>query len=131
MALLLIDEVLGHTTRVGEVPLEKPRLTVRELIRTRVELLREERVESGAKSMVSAGSQERWLNDGGIRGFGAAIGGPAIPPERLVAEAEAAFERGRYMVLVGDRQMLKLDEEVELAETGEVTFFLLTPLQGG
>lgn len=51
--------------------------------------------------------------------------------EALADSAVAAFERGRFYLLVDDRQVTDLDEVLGLAETSNVTFLRLTPLQGG
>ena len=51
--------------------------------------------------------------------------------EALADTAVAAFERGRFFLLVDDRQVTDLDEALGLAETSNVTFLRLTPLQGG
>ena len=51
--------------------------------------------------------------------------------EALADTAVAAFESGRFFLLVDDRQVTDLDEALGLAETSNVTFLRLTPLQGG
>lgn len=45
--------------------------------------------------------------------------------------ALTAFAGNGLLVLVGDRQLLDLDEEVELTADTEVTFLRLIPLVGG
>jgi hypothetical protein len=45
--------------------------------------------------------------------------------------ALAAFRRNGYFVVVGDRQIEDLDEELTLAEADVVTFIRLVPLAGG
>jgi hypothetical protein len=42
-----------------------------------------------------------------------------------------AFERGRVLLLVDDRQVERLDEEIVLAPDTTVTFLELVPLAGG
>jgi hypothetical protein len=56
---------------------------------------------------------------------------PGADAEALADDAVAAFERGRFFLLVDDRQVTDLDEALGLAETSNVTFLRLTPLQGG
>ncbi|HEY3866789.1 MAG TPA: hypothetical protein VGM10_00485 [Actinocrinis sp.] len=54
-----------------------------------------------------------------------------IDPEQQCARALEAFGRNGFLVLVGDRQILGPDEEIELAVGVEVTFLKLVPLVGG
>ena len=54
-----------------------------------------------------------------------------VNPERQVALAEQAFTRNGFVVLVGDRQVEELDDEVDLSRDTEVTFLKLVPLVGG
>jgi hypothetical protein len=42
-----------------------------------------------------------------------------------------AFERNGFVLLVNDRQMTELDEEVELRCDTTITFLRLVPLVGG
>lgn len=104
---------------------ERPRITVRELIAARVEL----EIESNDDRGMFAGAGSDPLAD--------RLNGPAEPhdgvggADRLIAEAETAFARGRYFILTADRQLRTLDEEIDLAATSEVTFLLLMPLRGG
>lgn len=56
---------------------------------------------------------------------------PAEPPEVRAQAALRAFAGNGLLVLVGDRQVTELDEEVELSAGTEVTFLRLVPLVGG
>ncbi|MDX3642638.1 hypothetical protein [Streptomyces sp. MB09-02B] len=56
---------------------------------------------------------------------------PAEPPEARAEAALRAFAGNGLLVLVGDRQVTELDEEIELAAGTEVTFLRLVPLVGG
>jgi hypothetical protein len=47
------------------------------------------------------------------------------------ARALRAFERNGFLLLVDDRQLLDLDDEVELRPGAEVIFLRLVPLIGG
>lgn len=51
--------------------------------------------------------------------------------EREFARAVEAFGRNGFLVLVGDRQVEELDDQVELGPGVEVTFLRLVPLVGG
>ena len=104
------------------------RTTLRDLIRTRV---REE------VARYNAGPTERF--NGLVRPVGAeeGINGYRLArPRRLDWEeqarvAEEAFMRNGFFVLVGNRQVDDLDEELELDADTEIRFLRLTPLAGG
>ncbi|MEJ0049164.1 MAG: hypothetical protein WDN04_25920 [Rhodospirillales bacterium] len=105
-----------------------PTVTVRELIRARLELelerFREQAAERGTATwLVIPGAGAR------PRGSRARSRQPDI--EAMVGVALAGFERNRFFVLVNDRQVTALDEVVPLADATEVTFLHLTPLRGG
>ena len=51
--------------------------------------------------------------------------------EAQYERALAAFARNGFFVLVGDRQVEDLDEEIELKVHTEVSFVKLVPLVGG
>lgn len=51
--------------------------------------------------------------------------------ERNIAHAITAFRNNGFILLVDDRQVNDLDEEVELNRQSVVTFLRLTPLVGG
>ena len=54
-----------------------------------------------------------------------------IDAEKQVYIALDAFQRNVFFVLVNDRQVESLDEEVLLSNTSSVSFIKLTPLVGG
>ncbi len=65
-----------------------------------------------------------------LNGFALAV------PRRLDWEGQAgvaveAFGRGGYLVFVDDRQVLDLDEELDLTELDVIRFLRLVPLVGG
>jgi hypothetical protein len=132
MAFILFDEHLGQVHPAGEIRFPRPKASVRELIRARVEL----EVERQRDKVVIAGPAESALNGrreaGGFASLflrGGASEGKGL--EALVAEAERGFALGRYFILLDDRQAESLDDEIDLGRTGEATFLLITPLQGG
>jgi hypothetical protein len=47
------------------------------------------------------------------------------------ARAHRAFQQGMFVVLVGGRQLERLDEEIALRRGEQVVFLRLTPLAGG
>ncbi|MEV6816842.1 hypothetical protein [Micromonospora sp. NPDC051296] len=125
-----VDEsTAGARTPAWALQIFEERLTLRELIRRRIH---QEVAEHNAAApaprrlLVQPTSTERALN-----------GEPGeqprrrIAPERQVALAEEAFARNGFVVLVGDRQVEELDDEVDLRRDTEVTFLKLVPLVGG
>ena len=117
----------GHPSGEVELTLD-PRPTLRDLIRTRV---REE------VARYNAGPGGRF--NGLVRPTDAeedANGYRLRKPRRLDWEqqasvAEEAFGRNGFFVIVGDRQVDDLDEELELTPETEIRFLRLTPLVGG
>jgi hypothetical protein len=51
--------------------------------------------------------------------------------EQQYALALRAFEGNGFLLLAGDRQLMDLDEELELRHDTSVTFLRLVPLVGG
>jgi hypothetical protein len=138
LTMQLADDRLGRVEPVGPVTFDKATITVRDLIRARVELEIERARDQNRFALgglVKPGAIETALN--GERpsfGFGSLMPRRASEPgvlDRLVADAEEGFTTARYYLLLGDRQAERLDEVIELDRTGEATFLLLTPLQGG
>jgi hypothetical protein len=138
MAFILFDEHLGQFHPAGEISFSRPTTTIRELIRARIELeVERTRDKLGElKGLVKPGPVEVALNgDRGAYGFASLFLDPAnggrLDVDKLAHEAEEAFLKGRYFLLLNDRQAESLDEVIDLAHTGEATFLLITPLQGG
>lgn len=143
MAFILFDEHLGQCYPAGEVQLPNAKATVRDIIRARVELelerdedRRKTELETKRAALVRPGEVETALNgDRGAYGLGSLF--LSYPKSKranvdaFVRQAEAAFESGRYFLLLNDRQAESLDEEIDLGRTSEATFLLITPLQGG
>ena len=144
MAFILFDEHLGQVHPAGEVRFTKATATIRDLIRARVELeVERARDQTGfalasqKSSLVVPGEVETALNgDRGAYGLGAMFmrvgddtGRHRL--DKLIANAEEGFALGRYFILFDQHQAEGLDEVIDLDKTGEATFLLLTPLQGG
>jgi hypothetical protein len=118
----------GRTT--GELTLEflTERITVRELIRSRVyqEVRDYNAALSGTfRGLVQPSEAERTLNGYRLRP------GRHIDWERQFALAVKAFQGNGVIVLVDDRQVDELDTEIELRADTRVAFLRLTPLVGG
>jgi hypothetical protein len=117
------DEDRGFTL---DVPQE--RITVRELIRARV--YREVRDYNLDRpeyfhGLVQPSDAERSLN-----GFKMRMR-RRIDPERQFELAKKAFYSNGFILLVDDRQVDELEEEIEIRPDTTVTFLKLVPLVGG
>lgn len=125
----IIDEVPGSAPRPAvKLRLVSEKVTARELIRRRVEHevaeynRRPSRVFHG---LVQPTDAERALN-----GYRLKRPRP-LDRERQVEAALAAFSSNGYFMLVDDRQVESLDDELVLTETSVVNFVRLVPLVGG
>ncbi|WP_207555844.1 hypothetical protein [Intrasporangium flavum] len=99
------------------------RVTVRELIRHRVR---------AEVARYNAGPTRPWRGLVTPAEPSAPEPGPVrVDWERQADIAERAFERNGFFVLVGDRQVELLDEEIDLAAGEHVAFVRLVPLVGG
>jgi hypothetical protein len=56
---------------------------------------------------------------------------PRLDWEEQAEVTLRAFARNRFVVLVGNRQAVDLDELIDLRQTSQVTFLRLVPLVGG
>ncbi len=120
------DEVVGGGgARAFSLDVLDERLTVRELIRARVYQEVEDHNAKGAlqyQGLVRPRAEER-LN--------APKQHRPIHFEPQYQAATAAFEENRLLVLVDDRQVDGLEEQILLTTRSEVTFLKLVPLVGG
>ncbi|MFJ9691510.1 hypothetical protein [Kitasatospora sp. NPDC101183] len=127
--VMVVDETTsGHRSAGWGLEIAEERLTVGELIRRRVF---QEVAEYNARTpevfrgLVQPQEAERVLN-------GYALRTPRrIDPEVQTGLALKAFAGNGFLVLVGERQVTGVDEEVELVLGTEVTFLKLVPLVGG
>jgi len=104
------------------------RITVRELIRTRVyREVREYNLDQPEyfHGLVQPSDAERTLNGFKMRKR------RNIDPERQFQLAITAFYRNGFIVLLDDRQVDELEEEVAVRPDTTVTFLKLVPLVGG
>ena len=139
MLVSLVDEVPGkHREVLGTMTAATPAITVRELIRARLELELERSQDKAAEPDTTSrpatpGATTTPRTPRNTPQANAARHKQPTQPETeaLVAVALAGFEAGRFFVLVNDHQVAALDEVVPLANATEVTFLRLTPLQGG
>ncbi|EDY56751.1 conserved hypothetical protein [Streptomyces sviceus ATCC 29083] len=127
--VMVVDETTSGSRSDGwGLEIAEERLAVREVIRRRVF---QEVAEYNARTpavfqgLVQPADTERVLN-------GYALRTPRrIDPETQTELALKAFMGNGFLVLVGDRQVTELDEEIDLVLGTEVTFLKLVPLVGG
>ncbi|MFF5487189.1 hypothetical protein ACFY7Y_34090 [Streptomyces virginiae] len=128
MVTFVDETTAGGRSEGWGLDMAEERLTLRELIRRRIF---QEVAEYHAKrpevfhGLVRPEGAEHALN-------GYALRTPRrIDPRKQTELALKAFERNGFLVLVGDRQILDLDEEMDLPFGVEVTFLKLVALVGG
>lgn len=129
MTLIVRDETTGGQV-AHELSLEflTERIDVRELIRSRVyqevqDFNRDSRGEF--RGLVQPTDAEQTLN--GFR-----LKKPRqIDWKQQFEKATEAFDAGRILILVNDKQMTSLEDEIELTPGTDVAFLRLMPLVGG
>jgi len=129
ITLTVRDEgVAGGITHELAVEMLTERVTARELIRSRVyqEVQDHNRDQSGPfRGLVQPEESERALN-------GPRTGKPRpIDWKKQYERAVEAFEANQVLLLVDDRQVESIDEEVTLRAGSVATFLRLTLLVGG
>jgi hypothetical protein len=129
VSVTVVDE-LANGNLSGELTLEflTERITVRELIRGRVyqEVQEFNASQSGLyRGLVQPADAERVLNGFRLRP------GRKVDWEQQLAQAVRAFKGNGVIILVDDRQMEELDQEIELRPDTKVSFLRLVPLVGG
>ena len=129
-ATLTIHDESATGETLLELTLNVPaeRITVRDLIRQRVWHEVEEynrRKPDTFRGLVQPTDSERTLN-------GYKLKQPrAIDATTQLAKALEAFQGNQIIMLVDDRQVESLDEEIPLQPNTRVSFLRLTPLVGG
>lgn len=124
-----VDETTSGSRSEGwGLEIAEERLTVCELIRRRV--FQEvagynARTPEIFQGLVQPQDAERVLNGYAMRTA------RRIDPEAQTELALKAFAGNGFLVLVGDRQVTDLDDEIELALGTEITFLKLVALVGG
>ena len=117
------DEERGFTLDVVD-----ERITVRELIRARVYLeVRDYNLDQPEyfHLLVQPSDAERSLNGFKMRSR------RRIDPERQFELAKRAFYSNGFILLVDNRQVDELEDEIEIRPDTTVTFLKLVPLVGG
>ncbi|GLX94156.1 hypothetical protein [Herbidospora sp. NBRC 101105] len=122
------ETATGRALAEFSLPDLPERITARELVRLRV---REEVARHNAapshhyRGLVKPTDAEADLNGYRMRTA------RRLDWEKQADAAEAAFLRNGFLLLVGDRQILDLDAEIDLLTDPVVSFVKLVPLVGG
>ena len=130
MATITIsDETVSGVKNVAlELEFARGRITVRELIASRVEEeVRRFHAQEGElfRGLVQPNESKRILN--GYRLQQRRV----ISPQLQTQRAYEAFARNGFFVLVDERQVENLDDEIEIGLDTQVSFVKLVPLVGG
>ncbi len=129
--LLIRDETtasLGKTEHTFTVHVSGEKISIRELIHQRVAQEVEEfnsRQPAVFRMLVQPDDTERTLN--GFKFHRPRLVNPITQYEKAIE----AFEGNGFIVLVDDRQVERLDDEIALHPETSVTFLKLVPLVGG
>ena len=123
------ETVNGQSTHELTLDFLTERITVRELIRSRVyQEVKDHNVAANQgdfRGLVQPAGAEEVLNDPKRRSA------RPIDWQKQFEVALQAFGRSGYLILVDDRQVERLDEEIELTAETQVSFVKLVPLVGG
>lgn len=128
-ALRIYDESPGVTRRpAATLELASERITLRELIRRRVE--QEVAHFNEAKDEVFQGLVQPSESECLLNGFKLKRR-RTLDPEEQVRVALEAFDKNGFVVIFDDHQVIDLDAEVTVTPDSFATFIKLTPLVGG
>src|SRR4029079_11704178 len=127
--LIVRDETTsGKTTHELSLEFLTERIDVRELIRSRV--YQEVQDFNQGQRQVFRGLVQPTDAEQALNGF--RLRKPRqIDWKKQFQQATDAFEAGRILILVNDRQVSSLDDEIVLSPSTDVAFLRLTPLVGG
>jgi hypothetical protein len=125
--VILFDETLsGQRTQAMTLDSLHERTTAREIIRARIWQEVQEFNAAGRrecfKGLVQRQDSPDKLNPAKFQ---------PVDWELQLATALRAFETNGFFLLVGDRQIAELDEEIDIGPETEVSFVKLVPLVGG
>ena len=135
MDVAIYDEVPGlQRNAVLRLDVRTPTITAAALIRARVELEAERLWEENSLCVRKSVADALWRSlvvPGWFRGQAPSTDAAEPDVEAMVAVALDSFRRGGFFLLVGDRQVETLEEDIDLRAAVDVTFLRLMPLQGG
>jgi hypothetical protein len=122
------ETTAGRTTNELAIELPTERITVRELIRSRVyQEVKDYNVRQPEhyRGLVRPADAEETLNGFRLRKR------RQLDWKKQFEKAIEAFQTNRVLILADDRQLESLDEEIEITPQTQLTFLRLTLLVGG
>lgn len=129
MNILISDELLNGTiTNQTEIELECNVVTAETLIAKRVTIEVENynnRLPEYFNGLVEPNGAEKTLNGYKLKKK------QVIDAEKQVFIALAAFQKNGFFILVDNKQIEELHQEITLKSTSKISFLKLTPLIGG
>ena len=129
MNILISDEKLNGTiTNQFEIQIENENITALELIEKRV--IQEVETYNNTfpeyfNGLVEPSEAEKTLNGYKLKQR------QLIDPEKQVYIALNAFQKNGFFILVDDKQLEELNQEITLTHLSKISFVKLTPLIGG
>jgi hypothetical protein len=127
MKISILDETTaGHCLDAGPFDVATSSITLRELIRARVEQEVDRFNQADCevfRGLIQPEENERILN--GVRQR------PVLDPEKQFTRAVQSFEANGFLVIVDGRQITDLDDRFHLTPRSAITFLKLVPLMGG
>ena len=127
--VLIRDETAGgDILNEITIQIEKERVTVRDVIASRVEAEVKnynQRLPEYFKGLIQPSASEQTLNGYKMKKH------KLVDTEKQVYAALEAFQQNGFFLLVDDRQCDNLGEELLLNDQTTVSFIKLTPLVGG
>ncbi|PJJ59207.1 hypothetical protein [Hymenobacter chitinivorans] len=131
MALLTIQDetVAGGILNRLELEIAQEMLTVRDVIAQRVQ--QEVAAYNSRQQEIFQGLVQPLESEQVLNGFRLLRTAKPIDTETQLYKALEGFLQNSYFVLVNDRQVDSLDEEVWLGSGATASFIKLTPLVGG
>jgi hypothetical protein len=129
MNIIILDEQLnGSITNQFEIEIENETISIQELIEKRVTQEVENynnKLPEYYKGLVEPTDAEKTLN-----GF-KLTKRQLIDTEKQVYVALEAFQKNSFFILVDNRQIEELNQEIKINKHSKISFVKLTPLIGG
>ena len=122
------ESTAGARTNEFTLDFQSEQITIRELIRSRV--FQEVEEYNAKQPEVFRGMVQPTNAEVALNGFKLKKG-HTIDPEPQFEKAVVAFEQGRILILVDEKQVEELETEIEICPETQVSFIKLVPLVGG
>jgi len=129
MNIIIFDEQLnGSITNQFEIEIENETISIQELIEKRVTQEVENynnKLPEYYKGLVEPTDAEKTLNGFKLKKR------QLIDTEKQVYVALEAFQKNSFFILVDNRQIEELNQEIKINKHSKISFVKLTPLIGG